>query len=437
MRKTVMSLAVTATVGFGTIFGGTSVITEAASISSLKGEQNKIQEQRSGINSTINQKNNQISDLQNQQADVKSEITRIDYAITDSTNKIKEKTAKLESTKAEIMSLQGQMEVIKDRIEKRNVLLKDRARSYQETGGMVNYIDVLMGSENFSDFVDRANAVVTIMQADQAILKEHEADKQELETKQNEVKTNLASLEKMVSDLQTLNQQLSAQKAEKDKLLASLKEQENEAHEGVMDLQEQDALLAAQQAAIQKAISMEQEAQARAAAEAAAQAAEAAKRKAASSSNTSSSSSSSQVSSGATPGVSSGYWTQPAVGYLSSGFGVRGSERHAGVDIANRAAVPIVAAADGVVIRSYLSSTYGNCIFVSHSINGQVYTTVYAHMTTRMVGSGAVVKKGQQIGVMGNTGASHGQHLHFELHKGPWTQDKRFAINPVGIVPLP
>ncbi|TWD97445.1 peptidoglycan hydrolase CwlO-like protein [Neobacillus bataviensis] len=437
MRKTVMSLAVTATVGFGTIFGGTSVITEAASISSLKGEQNKIQEQRSGINSTINQKNNQISDLQNQQADVKSEITRIDYAITDSTNKIKEKTAKLESTKAEIMKLQGQMEVIKDRIEKRNVLLKDRARSYQETGGMVNYIDVLMGSENFSDFVDRANAVVTIMQADQAILKEHEADKQELEIKQDEVKTNLASLEKMVSDLQTLNQQLSAQKAEKDKLLASLKEQENEAHEGVMDLQEQDALLAAQQAAIQKAISMEQEAQARAAAEAAAQAAEAAKRKAASSSNTSSSSSSSRVSSGATPGVSSGYWTQPAVGYLSSGFGVRGSERHAGVDIANRAAVPIVAAADGVVIRSYLSSTYGNCIFVSHSINGQVYTTVYAHMTTRMVGSGAVVKKGQQIGVMGNTGASHGQHLHFELHKGPWTQDKRFAINPVGIVPLP
>ncbi|MCM3727666.1 peptidoglycan DD-metalloendopeptidase family protein [Neobacillus cucumis] len=436
MRKSVVTLAVTVTVGFGTIFGGTSVITEAASISSLKGEQNKLQEQRSDLNSTINQKNNQISELQNQQADVKSEITRLDYAITDSTNKIKEKTAKLESTKAEIMKLQGQMEVIKDRIEKRNVLLKDRARSYQETGGMVNYIDVLMGSENFSDFVDRANAVVTIMQADQAILKEHEADKQELETKQNEVKTNLDSLEKMVSDLQTLNQQLSAQKAEKDKLLASLKEQENEAHEGVMDLQEQDALLAAQQAAIQKAISMEQEAQARAAAEAA----EAAKRKAASSSSsssTSSSSSSNQVSSGATPGVSSGYWTQPAVGYLSSGFGTRGSERHVGVDIANRAAVPIVAAADGVVIRSYLSSTYGNCIFISHSINGQVYTTVYAHMTTRLAGSGAVVKKGQQIGVMGNTGASHGQHLHFELHKGPWTQDKRFAINPVGIVPLP
>ncbi|MDR4949446.1 murein hydrolase activator EnvC family protein [Neobacillus cucumis] len=430
MKKSVITLAVSATVGFGTIFGGTSVITEAASISSLKGEQNKIQNQRSNINSTINQKNNQISDLQNQQANVQDEITRLDDAITDSTNKINETNAKLESTKEEIMKLQGEMEVIKDRIEKRNVLLKDRARSYQDTGGMANYIDVLMGATSFSDFVDRANAVVTIMEADQAILKEHEADKKELETKQEQVKTNLESIQKMVADLQTLQQQLNVQKADKNKALASLKQQENEAHEGVMDLQEQDALLAAQQAAIQQAIKNEQAAQAKAAAEAAAVAKKAAN-------SNSGGSSSGGASSGATPGVSSGYWTQPAVGYLSSGFGQRGSERHVGVDIANRTASPIVAAADGVVIRSYLSSSYGNCIFISHSINGQVYTTVYAHMSTRLVGSGAVVKKGQQIGVMGNTGDSTGQHLHFELHKGPWTMDKRYAINPVGIVPLP
>jgi murein DD-endopeptidase MepM/ murein hydrolase activator NlpD len=38
---------------------------------------------------------------------------------------------------------------------------------------------------------------------------------------------------------------------------------------------------------------------------------------------------------------------------------------------------------------------------------------------------------------MGNTGASEGQHLHFELHNGPWTQDKHNAIDPAGLVPLP
>ena len=109
---------------------------------------------------------------------------------------------------------------------------------------------------------------------------------------------------------------------------------------------------------------------------------------------------------------------------------------HYGVDIANSSDVPIVAAADGVVVRSYYSTSYGNAVFISHSINGQVYTTVYAHMESRMVSNGQTVSKGQQIGIMGNTGQSFGQHLHFELHKGPWTASKSGAINPVGIVPL-
>jgi murein DD-endopeptidase MepM/ murein hydrolase activator NlpD len=58
-------------------------------------------------------------------------------------------------------------------------------------------------------------------------------------------------------------------------------------------------------------------------------------------------------------------------------------------------------------------------------------------METRFVSSGAVVKKGQQIGIMGSTGDSTGQHLHFELHRGQWNASKSNAINPVGIVPMP
>ncbi len=73
---------------------------------------------------------------------------------------------------------------------------------------------------------------------------------------------------------------------------------------------------------------------------------------------------------------------------------------------------------------------------IAHSINGQTYTTVYAHLSSRSVGDGAVVSKGQQIGLMGNTGDSYGQHLHFELHRGPWNAAKSNAINPAGNVPL-
>ncbi|MEH7355291.1 peptidoglycan DD-metalloendopeptidase family protein [Neobacillus drentensis] len=427
MKKSAITLAVAATVGLGTIFGGTPAKIEAESISKLKGEQNNIQEKRSDVKLDINQANDKISELQGQQADVKSDMKSIDFAIGDTTTKINEKTAKIEETKAEITKLQEETKIIKERIEKRNELLKDRARSYQETGGVVNYLDVLMGSTSFSDFIDRANAVATIMNADQDILKQHEADKKELESKQNQVEKDLSDLKIMLADLEKMNQQLNAQKAEKDKLLGTLIDQEAEEHEYMMDLKEQEQILASQEAAIQKAIKMEQEAQARAAAEAAAAAAK----------NNQANSGGGGGASTANPGVSSGYWTQPAVGRFSSGFGGRGDGNHYGVDIANSTQVPIVAAADGVVIKSYYSSSYGNCIFISHSINGQVYTTVYAHMSSRIAGSGDVVKKGQQIGVMGNTGASQGQHLHFELHKGPWTQDKSNAINPVGIVPMP
>lgn len=99
-------------------------------------------------------------------------MKRLDFAIEDTTTKIDDKSKKIKDTKAEVTKLQAETKVIKERINKRNVLLKDRARSYQENGGMVNYLDVLMGSTSFSDFIDRANAVATIVQADQDIIKQ-------------------------------------------------------------------------------------------------------------------------------------------------------------------------------------------------------------------------------------------------------------------------
>ena len=71
---------------------------------------------------------------------------------------------------------------------------------------------------------------------------------------------------------------------------------------------------------------------------------------------------------------------------------------------------------------------------ITHYNNGQVFTTVYAHMSSLLVGVGASVKKGQQIGYMGSTGDSTGQHLHFEVHVGPYKYGS--AVNPVNYVPL-
>ncbi|MGH0838438.1 M23 family metallopeptidase, partial [Bacillus cereus] len=117
---------------------------------------------------------------------------------------------------------------------------------------------------------------------------------------------------------------------------------------------------------------------------------------------------------------------------VTSGF--RGSRPdHHGVDLAEAGYHPIYAAASGQVSRSYLSSSYGECIMIVHTIDGVTWETVYAHMRSgsRTVKVGDYVTQGQTIGVMGNTGESSGQHLHFELHKGRWDASKSNAVNPL------
>jgi peptidoglycan hydrolase CwlO-like protein len=434
MKRSVLPAAVAAVIGVSTVIGGTALRTEASSVSGLKGQQQEIQNKRSDVQSSLNDANSKIDTIHGQQTDVKTEMKRLDFAISDTNDKIQEKNAKVADTKAQISKLQGEVKTIQDRIQKRNELLKMRVRSYQETGGVVDYLDVLMGASSFSDFIDRANAVATIMQADQDILKEHEADKKELESKQAKVEKDLTNLQSLVTELQKMNQQLNSQRAQKNQLLASLQQQEKSIQEDALELAEQEQILANQEAAVKKAIQIEQEKQA-AAARAAEQAAQQAAQQAGSGSSGSSGSQTPP------PPVSSGAWTRPAQGIITSGFGTRPEFRvgefHYGIDIANRGSnVPIVAAADGVVVRAKYSNSYGNYVIITHSINGQIYTTVYAHQQKLLVHDGEVVSKGQQIGVMGSTGDSTGQHLHFEVHKGEWVKNTVNAIDPRSVIPF-
>lgn len=416
LKKTLVTVSVASVLGFSSL-GAIDIASASTKINSLEEQKSQLQEKQSEINSQLDEKNDALNEVQNEQESVDQEIKRIDLAVEDTEVKIKEKEKEITEAEANIEKLQSEIATLEERIAKRNELLKDRARSYQENG-RITYFDVLLGAKSFSDFIDRMGAVAVFVAADQDILTEHKADKDELEAKRTEMENTLANLKKMQADLESMKTSLAAQKAEKEKVMESLEHEEEHMHAEMADLEEADKLLAAQKKAIQKAIELEQKREAE----------EAAKAK-------QSSSNGSSVSASAPP-VSSGNFTKPAQGYLSSGFGIRERNDHKGIDIAASGTVPIVAAADGVVIRSYYSTSYGNCIFISHSINGQIYTTVYAHMRERIASEGQVVSKGQQIGIMGNTGASYGQHLHFELHKGEWNISKSNAINPVGIVPL-
>ncbi|MEW8988118.1 MAG: NlpC/P60 family protein, partial [Bacillus sp. (in: firmicutes)] len=147
----------------------------------------------------------------------------------------------------EIQKLEEEIASLNEAIEKRNEILKERARSYQETGN-VKYVDVILGSSSFTDFVDRIGAVATIMNADKELREKHEADVKAVEEKQASVKGKLGDLNNMKVELEGMRTGIMMQKEQNDNLRAELKAQEAAGLTTKASLQQQDRSLAAQQA---------------------------------------------------------------------------------------------------------------------------------------------------------------------------------------------
>lgn len=119
---------------------------------------------------------------------------------------------------------------------------------------------------------------------------------------------------------------------------------------------------------------------------------------------------------------------------LSSGFGYRThpifKQRyfHYGLDFDAPENTPVLATADGVVeyVRESTSG-YGRLITLRHAHD---FRTAYAHLKEQLVVPGQIVRKGDVIGLSGNTGTSTGPHLHYEiLHQG-------IPVNPYAFVAM-
>lgn len=108
----------------------------------------------------------------------------------------------------------------------------------------------------------------------------------------------------------------------------------------------------------------------------------------------------------------------PVRGMISFGFQWRSDpfteQRafHSGLDIVATLGTPVVAPADGIVVRARREASYGNVVYISH---GNGVTTRYAHLNSILAKRGQQVQRGDVIGKVGNTGRSLGYHLHYEV----------------------
>lgn len=110
----------------------------------------------------------------------------------------------------------------------------------------------------------------------------------------------------------------------------------------------------------------------------------------------------------------------PMKGRITSGFGLRNDPInnqpafHAGIDFKGSIGDNITATADGVVKESgFDQGGFGNYVIIRH---GSGYETLFGHLNKALVKKGEAVRRGDVLGLMGNSGRSTGPHLHYEVH---------------------
>lgn len=423
-----------AIVFLSTIISGAGVL--ASPLDDLKKEQKLLDKKKSELNTGISKKNTEIKSKKTTIEKITDQILALNAKINESNEQINRVIEQINKTTEEIDALRISIADLEKKIEERDVVLRERVRAMQVKGGQVSYLDVLLGANSFADFIDRFSAVNSLMDADRSIMEQQASDIAQLEEEKALVESKLAKQEAAKKELQNLRASLLAQKSDKNKLIDKLEAEQqklaNEKEKLEVDLHETYEV----SKDVEKKIITEQ----KRIAEIARQAEIARKAAAAQAAKDRQNSSGSGGSSSYLPPVSNGTWTKPASGTYTSSFGWRthpiyGTQRqHRGADIANSTGTSVVSAGDGVVSHAGPMGTYGNVIMVTHSIDGQIFTTVYAHLSSINTSAGQQVAKGQFIGKIGTTGASTGPHLHFEMHIGNWSASGPSAVNPLRYV---
>ncbi|WP_404454265.1 peptidoglycan DD-metalloendopeptidase family protein [Virgibacillus necropolis] len=401
-------------------------------VDEIESKQEKLNEKQSDIKKKKEKTTGKIDKNLSKQEKVTNQIEKITNKLVKTKSSIKGKEKEISETNKEIEKLKVEIKELKKRIKKREDLLKERLRTIQQNGGDMRYIEVILGSQNFGDFVSRSSAVNTIMDQDKNIMATHMAEKKELEKKKKVVVNKKEALEEQKQELVSLKAQLDEQAAKKEDLMAQLEKEHKNLEKNKADLQEQEKDLHAQEAKLQKAMEaakgeiqrLQQIALQKAKEE------KAARQQAANNSSDSNLETLAQTS-------NPGGFIKPAYGPLTSNFGMRRHpvtgelSGHTGVDINGETGDTVVASISGYAIPVNIHWSYGTHMLLVGEVNGKTYTTLYAHMSQSYIGGGKYVEQGEAIGEIGSTGRSTGSHLHFEIHVGSVYHGASSAINPM------
>lgn len=327
-----------------------------------------------------------------QKAQTAESVTEILSQIDSVSTQMTGVQTQIEATEASLLKAGEDLQTAEERVVSRDKMLQSRIR-LMYTNGFVSYMDVLLSSTSFSDFLDRFDSLQSMLGQDRDILDNHKKDQALIAQKKAEIEKQLGQVRTMYGKLEDYQGLLVDKEQQKEVLVQQLSEKVEESEE---ISEEQEALL---MQLAKKVADLEEE-----------------KRKAAKKKKvTYYKGGKLSVPLKDSYRISSnyGYRTHPVTGKR---------KLHAGLDMAAPKGTPIYAAESGTVLVAQSWSGYGNCVIIDH---GNGMWTLYGHIRTGgiMVEKGQVVKRGQKIAEVGSTGVSTGNHLHFEVRINEKTVD--------------
>lgn len=352
----------------------------------------------------------QVQDLQGQIDSSRLEQENWQQVIEDVSAKLKQIQADLDAANARLQSIQTKQAEINAQIaQTQNEIVKMEAylKSRQDVlnrrvraiymHGQLNYLEVILGANSFSDFANRVELLKRVIRSDYNLILEIQKQKAAIEAKKAQLEEDKRQLDALAAEAEKTRQEIAKKKAEQQKVLDAAKSNKAAAAQMEQDL---NAQLASVRNLIQQRL---------AAAEAARQAAQ---QQAASDDEGGGGGSDDNYVQG------TGAMGWPCSGPITSPFGYRTHPIfgttifHAGIDIGVDYGTPIHAADSGVVVYSGWISGYGNAVIIDH---GGGISTLYGHNQSLAVSEGQSVSKGSVIAYAGSTGNSTGPHCHFEV----------------------
>jgi murein DD-endopeptidase MepM/ murein hydrolase activator NlpD len=336
--------------------------------------------------------------LQNKEAQRESKKKEVKNAIDElmvAQNQLAEAKKELQAVEEQQNSLEFKIKTTRITIEKKKEELEETKRVYSKRlreiyiNGQVNYLDVLLGAKDFSDFSSRMYLLQRIIARDINLLNKLEEQKRTLNAQQAALEEDKKQLDKVHASVDAKKKMVEAKTAERKALYDNALAEQNRLEQEYNDLME--------------------------------------------TSNNISSMIKNWEQSGTLGSVhGSGRFIWPIHGEITSPYGWRthpifGTQIfHTGIDIAADYGDPIVAADSGTVVYAGWMGGYGNAVMIDH---GGGLVTLYGHNTAVLVSEGQAVEKGQLIAHAGSTGYSTGPHCHFEVRVHGET------VNPLSYLP--